>query len=652
MPSTKKLLQAAAGSAGGDKVYVEDVFSTYLYEGSSNPITINNGIDFAGEGGLFWVETRNPAGQSSALLDTERGTAQTLATQATSGNVAIYSSKNITYNNNGVTIPADSSTATGILNFSNYSLCNWSFRKAEKFFDIQTFSGSGGGGTQILNHNLGSVPSFILLKKTSATGNWWAIHKSVVSGSGTSSSWWLNTGVLESTSTFFQADLLTAEPTDSTISLGPTFSNPGNTGTYVAYLFASDAGGYGDAGDGNIIKCGGYTGNNGSQEIELGFEPQWIMIKNTSVAEDWCIFDTMRGFVVSPANVGDSTALSPNTTAAEAANTRIHPSATGFGFSSEPHPRANQNGNTYIYIAIRMPMKTPTDGTEVYISDDKLNGNPNFPSPFPVDFAFWRSTNGDGVKISSRLMGKRTSYNTTTQSIGDTNARFDYQDGWYGGNEPPPYQSWMFKRRPGFMDVVYLTTALSGTNVQTIKHNLGVAPELIIGKVNSTVDNWYSYSAAIGLDYALYFNTSAARAFYANGAWWGGVAPTNTQFTYSTFYPGNWTYRLFATLAGVSKVGTYTANANSTNIACGFSGTARFILIKRYDAVGDWYLWDSFRGISAAGSNDPYLLLNSSNAQVTNTDYIAPYAGGFNLTTNGSSTINVSGGSYIFLAIA
>ena len=34
MPSTKKLLQAAAGSAGEDKVYVEDVFSSYLYVGA------------------------------------------------------------------------------------------------------------------------------------------------------------------------------------------------------------------------------------------------------------------------------------------------------------------------------------------------------------------------------------------------------------------------------------------------------------------------------------------------------------------------------------------------------------------------------------------------------------------------------------------
>ena len=141
MPSNKKLLQAAAGNAG-ESLYVEDVFSTYLYDGnSSNPITINNGIDFAGEGGLFWNRDRNTGYTGSVLLDTERGTLQTLATEQTSGNVSISSNKNVTYNNNGITIQAASSTSTGVLNFSNYSLCSWSFRKAEKFFDVVTYTG-------------------------------------------------------------------------------------------------------------------------------------------------------------------------------------------------------------------------------------------------------------------------------------------------------------------------------------------------------------------------------------------------------------------------------------------------------------------------------------------------------------------------------
>ena len=50
MPSNKKLLQAAAGNAG-ESLYVEDVFSTYLYTGTGAAQTITNGIDLDGEGG-------------------------------------------------------------------------------------------------------------------------------------------------------------------------------------------------------------------------------------------------------------------------------------------------------------------------------------------------------------------------------------------------------------------------------------------------------------------------------------------------------------------------------------------------------------------------------------------------------------------------
>jgi hypothetical protein len=54
---SRKLMMGAAGAAG-EKVYVEDVFSTYLYTGNGSTQTITNGIDLAGEGGLVWVKKR------------------------------------------------------------------------------------------------------------------------------------------------------------------------------------------------------------------------------------------------------------------------------------------------------------------------------------------------------------------------------------------------------------------------------------------------------------------------------------------------------------------------------------------------------------------------------------------------------------------
>ena len=52
MASKKKLLQAAAGSAGGAGLDVDEVFSTFLYDGNGSAQTITNGIDLSGEGGL------------------------------------------------------------------------------------------------------------------------------------------------------------------------------------------------------------------------------------------------------------------------------------------------------------------------------------------------------------------------------------------------------------------------------------------------------------------------------------------------------------------------------------------------------------------------------------------------------------------------
>jgi hypothetical protein len=107
---------------------------------------------------------------------------------------------------------------------------------------------------------------------------------------------------------------------------------------------------------------------------------------------------------------------------------------------------------------------------------------------------------------------------------------------------------------------------------------------------------------------------------------------------------------LFATCAGVSKVGSYTGTATTQTINCGFTAGARFVLIKRIDDIADWYVWDSARGIVAG--NDPYLLINSTAAEVTGTDYVDTAASGFEISSTAPAAINASGGTFIFLAIA
>ena len=65
------MMQAAAG-AGGDKLYIEDLFSINLWGGTGATLNITNGIDLSGEGGLVWIKARN-ANRANFLFDTIRG---------------------------------------------------------------------------------------------------------------------------------------------------------------------------------------------------------------------------------------------------------------------------------------------------------------------------------------------------------------------------------------------------------------------------------------------------------------------------------------------------------------------------------------------------------------------------------------------------
>jgi hypothetical protein len=182
---------------------------------------------------------------------------------------------------------------------------------------------------------------------------------------------------------------------------------------------------------------------------------------------------------------------------------------------------------------------------------------------------------------------------------------------------------------------------------------LAAVPELIIVKRRSASNSWYIYNSTIGAANALFLN--AVNASTADNAAWNSTSPTNTVFTVNTesavnFSGQTYVAYLFATCAGVSKVGSYTGTATTLQVDCGFTAGSRFVLIKRTDSTGDWYVWDSARGI--VSGNDSYILLNTTAAEVTNTDYIDTYSAGFEISSTAPAAINASGGTFIFLAIA
>jgi hypothetical protein len=214
--------------------------------------------------------------------------------------------------------------------------------------------------------------------------------------------------------------------------------------------------------------------------------------------------------------------------------------------------------------------------------------------------------------------------------------------------------NYLFQRAPGFFDEVCYTG--TGSYPLVINHNLGAMPELIIFKTRNTTDYWWTYAKPIIQPQPFWYqnyialNSTAARAGDITSF---TAEPTSTSITASAYFSGyaiNYVVYLFATVAGVSKVGSYTGTGALQTVDCGFTTGARFILIKRTDSTGDWYVWDSARGISSG--NDPYFLLNTTGAEVTSTNYVDTDATGFKVTAAAPAALNASGGTYIFLAIA
>ena len=222
------------------------------------------------------------------------------------------------------------------------------------------------------------------------------------------------------------------------------------------------------------------------------------------------------------------------------------------------------------------------------------------------------------------------------------------------GTSVNSYQ-WMWKRAPSYLDVVAYTG--DGNAGRTVSHNLGVAPEMIWVKQRNITQSWQVYhqgmDASAPQDYYMQIDSSGARSDNSNR--WNDTAPTSSVFTIGTAASvngsgGDFIAYLFATVAGVSKVGSYDGNGSNQNIDCGFSSGAKFILIKSIQS-GSWYVFDTVRGIVAG--NDSHLKLNSTDAEAY-ADSIDTYSSGFNVVQNSTTDLNKgpSDESYIFYAIA
>ena len=632
--------------AGATKTYVEDLFKTQLYIGTGSALSINNGIDMT-EGGMTWIKRRN--GSSDHVInDTVRGAGEALFSNNSNAEETGRTDFLSAFNSNGFSIGTDN-----YVNNSTSPYASYSWRKAPKFFDVVTWTGNGTDGRNI-SHGLESVPGCIMVKRTSNTEDWAIYHRALGNTKGLT----LNNTSDGGTKTWWDE----TTPTSTTFRIDNAARVNTSGETYVAYVFGHEETAFGESENAAIISCGNFTGNGLSGDttgpvVNLGWEPQFVLIKRADTSESWTLYDSMRGI----ANDGvNDIQFKPDIQNGDIdpGVDRIDLTSTGFRVRSTDGD-INASGGNYVYICIRRPDgycgKPATVGTDVFnvVAGNSSSTIPNFASNFPVDMGIYKEPASTySWYISTRLMGGyylKADQNDAKSTNQDADLTWDANAGWSKFGYNTDKTAWLWKRHAGFDLIEFKGNGAT----RTLTHQLGRAPEMVWVKAisgTSSNQNWIVGHKGLNngtdpWDYVLNLNSNDAESNSVH--YWNDTAPTSTVVSLGAADESNNTgmhhmMMLFASVDGICKCDKYVGDGGTSNaVDCGFQ--PRFLITKKTNSTSHWKVYDSTRGNSR-------LRLDTNDAQAN--DVLVSFTStGFTLIS-GDGTMNGNNEKYIYYAHA
>jgi hypothetical protein len=317
------------------------VMDATLYTGNGTTQTITNAAGFRPD--LVWFKERS-SNSSHWLFDTIRGVLNRLSSNETVAE-ANQSGTLTAFNSNGFSVGSDVAS-----NESGITYVGWQWQANESTvtntsgtissqvrvnttagFSIVTWTGTGSNAT--VGHGLGVDPKVVISRKRNGTSDWafW-----ITGFTGTQFLEMNTTGAILTGATVWNS----TTPTSTVFSVGSATQTNNSGGTYVAYLWSEIAG---------FSKFGSYTGNGSTDGpfVYLGFRPKFVLLKVTSAANDWGMYDSTRN----PSNLA-GLVLRPNANSAEVSASNIDFLSNGFKLRNNgATTEYNGNGSTYIYMA-------------------------------------------------------------------------------------------------------------------------------------------------------------------------------------------------------------------------------------------------------------------------------------------------------------
>ena len=211
-------------------------------------------------------------------------------------------------------------------------------------FSIVSYTGAGGTSTTI-KHGLSTAPRMMIIGNRSADSVDWAVYHEDI---GNTHRLYLN---LTDVKTDAIGTFRDTSPTTAIFTVGDHASVNTSGATYIAYCFAEKKG---------YSKFGSYIANANVDGafVYTGFKPAFLLIKNTSQATDWIMYDNKRdGY--EPQNKE----FRANTSAAErnAEDNNVQFCANGFKLRNAGTKSNADSGNTLIYMCFaEQPFVTST----------------------------------------------------------------------------------------------------------------------------------------------------------------------------------------------------------------------------------------------------------------------------------------------------
>ena len=311
----------------------------YTGNGSTNNIT---GVGFQPD--WVWTKCRSTV-NSSRLIDAVRGVTKAIVSNSTgaefteANGLSAFGTDGYTLNGNLASMNTNNDTyvswnwkaggGQGSSNTDGSINTTYTSVNTTAGFSISQYTGTGSVGT--IGHGLGAVPKMIITKPYSTTGQWYTYHASLG-----------NTHYLDLVSTATASDDAEmwndTSPTSSVFTVGVNGNTNGSGKTTIAYAFAEKTG---------YSKFGSYIGNGNANGafVYTGFKPAFVMLKNTTTAASWLMYDNKRlGYNV------DNNELVANTNAVEETYDQIDILSNGFKMRANG-TSTNKSGDTFIYMA-------------------------------------------------------------------------------------------------------------------------------------------------------------------------------------------------------------------------------------------------------------------------------------------------------------